>query len=641
MGEINKTGAMGLTGPQRIELVWPAKGKLPVQTDTGVWLLGDDDQSQLGLCPLSSLSAAADAIPQHITIIGDRLAALRTLRHACGRQVRLVYADIPRLEGFDESRAFQAEAGIAWNTWLSSLREHLRAAYPLLADDGVLVVQAGHLEDSYAKIILFEIFGHTNYLGTIVWQSHYSPKGGKASSELAEIHESLICFAYSRSHIERLALPVIPKDYANPDSDPRGDWQAKQKDAGRDTAKVTYNVPPYRWELIDSELPQGLWRVSPMSGVIWGTPTEVGVFELTIRATDAEGLSATATFELTVEERGDAEFPSDVWWRANPPAGGGALKISANALRAVAGKPYAAVLEAHGGSPFEGSPRPSRGWGFGEKTLVKAILEDRMYFGQKGTAIPEPKKYLANLEGGLAYTNVASWWSGDEAGWTQDATKQLKELLEQRGVIKRTNPTSKPKKLLGRLVDIFTGKGDLVLELFARSGDLMAAAIEKDRRSIGLFGSSVDDESFEEDCAVPRLEDESRQLGKPIRLARYRVGDVLLEPPAVPGASVRLSSSYLESDDLLGEAILTSQGFLPTNGSGEARYGESLDGRRRAVIFAPSVFLQQDDVDEFVSQAEADDKQPTIFYFRAAPGLSTASLQGGLTLRRVPMDLSI
>jgi hypothetical protein len=639
---------MRLTGPQRIELVWPTKGQLPNQSDAGVWLLADQDQSQVGLSPLLLRSAAAEALPKHITVTGDRLSALRTLRHACGRQVRLVYADVPRLEGFDESRAFQAGTGIAWNTWLSSLREYFRAVYSLLAEDGVLVVQAGHLEDSYAKIVLFEIFGHANYLGTIVWQSHYSPKGGKTSSELTQIHESLICFAYSRSHVERLALPVIPKDYRNPDSDPRGDWQARQKDAGRDTAKVTYNVPPYRWELIGGELPRGLWRLSPMSGVIWGTPSEAGSFNLKIQVTDADGNVATKAFQLEVGAEGELDLPTDVWWRANPPLVGGPLKITGSLPRAVAGKPYSAVLTAQGGHPFEGTPRPGRGWGFGEKTLIRAILEDRMSFGQKGTAIPEPKKYLADLEGGMSYTNVVSWWSGEDAGWTQDATKDLNDLaatglkdLPGEYVIKRTNATSKPRKLLSRLLDIFTKQGDLVLELFARSGDLMATAIEKERSSIGLFGSSADDESFENDCAVPRMEHESRQRGQSAHLARYMVGDPLLQPPPVPGASVRLTSSYAQKDDLLGEAILTSQGFFPIEGSGDALYGESLDGRRRAVIFPPSAFLQQDDVDEFVSQAEADDKQPIVFYFRAAPGLGTSSLQAGLTLRRVPMDLSI
>jgi DNA methylase/Putative Ig domain len=627
-----------LADQQRIELLWPAKGRSVEQNGDGEWLLVAEG-SNAGLCPLLPDGDVADSEPDHIAISGDRLSALRTLRHSCSRQVRLVYADLPRLQGFDESRAFQAEDGIEWNTWLSSLREHFRYVYPLLAEDGVLVVQAGDLEESYAKVLLFEIFGHNNYIGTIVWQSHYSPKGGKATSELAAIHENLICFAYSRSHIERLALPVAPKDYKNPDGDPRGDWQAKQKDAGRDTVKLTYNVPPYRWCLVDSVLPSGLWRLSPMSGVIWGTPTEVGAFPLTIEVTDSEGGTATATITLDVLSNGVAESASDVWWRANPPAPGGNLRINADIPAAVLGQPYSAVLAATGGTPFTGTPRPSRGWGFGEKTLIKAILEDRMYFGRNGMAIPETKKYLAALEDGVSYTNVASWWPGEDGGWTQDATKGLNSLLEQ-GIIERTNPTSKPKQLLTRLIEIFTRPDDLVVELFARSGDLMSTAVTTNRRSIALFGSSRDDASLLSQCAIPRVRYELNTVGRS-GLRHYRLGGPLLMPPPAPGASVSITSAYLDDTESLLVAILTSQGFFERTKSEAAMQGQTADRHQCALVLPPDRFLQQEEVDEFVSIAVASGKKPTIFYFRAAPDFPTVSSRAGLTLRRVPMDLSI
>jgi len=635
------TEATKLADQQRIELLWPAKGRAVIQSDDGEWHLVAEG-SNIGLCPLLPDSEVADPGGSQIAISGDRLSALKTLRHSCSQGVTLVYADLPRLQGFDESRAFQAEDGVAWNTWLSSLREHFKSVYPLLAQDGVLVVQAGDLEESYAKVLLFEIFGHSNYVGTFVWQSHYSPKGGKATSELAAIHDNLICFAYARSHIERLALPVAPKDYKNPDGDPRGEWQAKQKDAGRDTVRLTYNVPPYRWRLVESKLPSGIWRLSPMSGVIWGTPLEAGTFTLNVEVTDAEGATATRAVVLEVLE-GDSQNKTtavDVWWRADPPASGASLHITSAQLRpAVKGLPFSTVLEADGGMPLTGTPRPSRGWGFGEKTLIKAILEDRMYFGRDGKAIPEPKKYLSTLEDGVTYANLASWWSGEEAGWTQDATKGLNELLEQ-GIIERTNPTSKPTSLLTRLIQIFTGPGDLVLELFSRSADLMVTAVTTERKAIGLFGSSTDDQALLRECAIPRLRHEL-QKNSVSGLRLYGVGIPLVMPPPAPGASVTLTDDYLADDQDLMMGVLTSQGFFECGRSDFGLEGESADGRRVALVLPPDQFLQQDDVDEFASSAVAAAKQPTIFYFRSAPGLLTSFSQAGVTLRRVPMDLWI
>lgn len=632
-----------MTGRQRIELVWPAKGQSVEQADTGTWQLASEGHASLA--PFFRASDAVDAAhPEHIAVEGDRLSALRTLKQSSNGQVKLIYADLPRIQGFDESRAFQAEDGLAWNTWLSSMREHFRASYPLLAEDGVLVVQAGDLEEAYAKVILFETFGHSNYLGTIVWQSHYSPKGGKVSTELASIHENLICFAASRSHISRLSLPVPPKDYKNPDGDPRGDWQAKQKDAGRDTVKMTYNGPPYRWRLIGGRLPSGLWRVSPMSGVIWGTPTENGTFYLEVEVSDSTGQSTTETVSLVIGSAGDPKLPTDVWWRDNQPTGGGVLTISGQLPAGVAGKAYSGVLHAEGGTPFKVSPRPSRGWGFGEKTLIRAILEDRMYFGQKGTAIPEPKKYLSALTDGVSYTNVSSWWSGEDAGWTQDATKSLNELRD-RDVITRVNQTSKPSALMSRLVNIFTDPGDVVVELFAKSADMMVAAASSERRAIGLFGSSRSDHEMLEECALPRMRFESDRRGlEPTR--HYSVGDPFLFPPAIPGAAATIDKAYLSDSERLPLAILTSQGFYEAGLWDGMLQGESFDGRRWSVVLPPERFLQQDDVDEIVSRAVAAGKLPTIFYFRAVPDLantlvsSEISSQSGLTLRRVPMDLT-
>lgn len=626
-----------MTGRRRIELLWPAKGRSVAQEAQGSWLLTSED-SPSSLCPLiADTKAWPSDVLSHITVFGDRLSALRTLTHSCSEQIRFVYADLPRLEGFDESRAFQAAGGVEWNTWLSLMREHLRGVYPLLGDNGVLVVQAGDLEEAYAKVILFEVFGHTNYLGTIVWQSHYAPKGGKATSELAVTHENLICFAKSRSQIERLALPVPPKDYKNPDGDPRGEWQAKQKDAGRDTVKLTYNVPPYRWTISDdSRLPKGIWRLSPMSGVIWGAPVEEGIFPIRVEVTDSEGHTASANMDLRVLGNGEVKCVEDAWWRYDPPAAEGELVIEDEIPPAVVGQPYSFVLKARGGVPFTGQPRPSRGWAFGEKTLIRAILEDRMYFGQKGTAIPETKKYFSALDEGVAYTNVATWWPGEDAGWTQDATKELKELLEQ-GTIKRSYPTPKPAKLLERLIQLFSTPGALVLELFAHSGDLMCAAVTTSRKSIGLFGASTDDSSYLLDCAVPRIEDQLCKSGTS-EVHRFTLGPPLLLPPEAEGAAVTISKDYLGDRAALTKAILTSQGFLAVTENAGEFTGESLDGQRRALALTPERFLQQEDLDEFVSQCVASGKRPTIFYFRSALNFNVST---GLALRRVPMDLSI
>ncbi len=48
------------------------------------------------------------------------------------------------------------------------------------------------------------------------------------------------------------------------------------------------------------------------------------------------------------------------------------------------------------------------------------------------------------------------------------------------------HPTQKPKKVISRLVDIFTNPNDIVLDCFAGSGTLAEIAIEFQRNSISI-----------------------------------------------------------------------------------------------------------------------------------------------------------
>ena len=149
------------------------------------------------------------------------------------------------------------------------------------------------------------------------------------------------------------------------------------------------------------------------------------------------------------------------------------------------------------GNPFRDAPkRPGSGryWEFAIDTLLRAYQEDRVYLGRdKPTAIPHPKAY-APQEGELVVENQQTWWPGRVqvgnktsafAGFTEDATKHLKAMKELRLIGKEVS-SAKPEHLLARLIDIFTGRDDIVLEVFGSSADLTAVAIKRQRRFVFL-----------------------------------------------------------------------------------------------------------------------------------------------------------
>ena len=50
----------------------------------------------------------------------------------------------------------------------------------------------------------------------------------------------------------------------------------------------------------------------------------------------------------------------------------------------------------------------------------------------------------------------------------------------------KVHPTQKPVKLLERLIEIFTDKGDVVIDPVAGSGSTLLAAVQVDRRAYGF-----------------------------------------------------------------------------------------------------------------------------------------------------------
>lgn len=642
---------------QHIELGWPGKGLLPEQMKSGSWGTVELRPATVCAYPLTVETAFGERPSDSLVVVGDRLDALSTLRLTMGDRIKLVYADLPRVEGYDDTRAFRAENGRTWGTWLTVVREHLAAAAKLLARDGILVIQGGDREEAYAKILAHELLGPDNMLGSIVWQSHYSPKGGKPGSEIATIHDTLVCVARERDQIGQIALPRPAVGYSNADDDPRGPWKAPQKDAGRDTVKLTYNIPPYRWQQIAGSLPPGLWRISPFSGVLWGTPTEVGSWRFKLKVRDQVGSEVAKTFTLQVDAAGDApEPPKRIWWMDQPPTKGGKLRISSSRLaRAVIGRPYSFIVEAEGGEPHLGTKRPSRGWGFGERTLIDAIREDRCYFGLSGSTIPEPKRYLRSLADGISYANVTSWWSGDEVGWSQDATKHLR-ALKAAGVIREVVETAKPELLIQRVIEAFSSPGDSVLELFARAGDAAAVSMSLGRAFIALSGGSENDILAATECCVPRLKavldgivgasQVQATVAIPAEAAisgftHARVDEPVAITDPTQDEFPHLVRGRYTAPERLSVAILTSQGYVPAAGDDGLVIGRSVGGRDVGVVLLPDSFLDRNLAADLGVQATAERGRTTVYFFRSDEDFDAAEFAGNISFKRVPMDLAL
>ncbi len=197
----------------RLELTWIGKDERP-RLEPRI-LLEDVEQSYH-----AAIRNEGDIFDNRL-IFGDNLLALKALEQELAGKVKCVFIDPP----YNTGSAFEHyDDGVEHSIWLSLMRDRLEIIRTILSEDGSLWISIDDNEAHYLKVLCDEIFGRSNFIANIVWQSKDTP--GNNASEIAQTHNHAI--AYKKSDIWQPNL--IPRsekqiaNYKNPDDDPRGPW---------------------------------------------------------------------------------------------------------------------------------------------------------------------------------------------------------------------------------------------------------------------------------------------------------------------------------------------------------------------------------------------------------------------------------
>jgi adenine-specific DNA-methyltransferase len=129
------------------------------------------------------------------------------------------------------------------------------------------------------------------------------------------------------------------------------------------------------------------------------------------------------------------------------------------------------------GRVIEGPPK-GRYWSKSEATFLQLVANNSVWWGRDGTAIPQEKRFLADVRQGVV---PQTFWSYEEVGHTQDAKKEVVALFPD-----NVFGTPKPERLMQRILHIASNPGDLVLDSFLGSGTTAAVAHKMARRWIGI-----------------------------------------------------------------------------------------------------------------------------------------------------------
>jgi adenine-specific DNA-methyltransferase len=156
-------------------------------------------------------------------IFGDNLLALKALEQEFTGKIKCIYIDPP----YNTGSAFEHyDDGVEHSVWLSLMRDRLELLRTLLTPDGSLWISIDDNECHYLKVISDEVFGRSNFVANIVWQSKDTP--GNNTTAIAETHNHILVYrrdiAFRPNLLDRSEKQIA--NYSNPDNDPRGPWLA-------------------------------------------------------------------------------------------------------------------------------------------------------------------------------------------------------------------------------------------------------------------------------------------------------------------------------------------------------------------------------------------------------------------------------
>jgi len=124
------------------------------------------------------------------------------------------------------------------------------------------------------------------------------------------------------------------------------------------------------------------------------------------------------------------------------------------------------------------TPPPGRCWGMTEAEFKKLLKEGRIYFGKDNNSQPNVIRYASEIQGFVPWT----WWPSDEAGHTDEAKKELTEIM---GLPVKDFDTIKPVRLISRILEIATNEDSLILDSFAGSATTAHAVLEANKKDSG------------------------------------------------------------------------------------------------------------------------------------------------------------
>ena len=232
-------------GQERYQFTWPDKRKSVVLANTPIAkTLRFEKEKSVGR---DGTPGGTDS--ENIYIEGDNLDALKLLQETYLGKVKMIYIDPPYNTGSDfvykdsfQMPSFEYENNSGQNDedgnqlvqnlesngrfhtdWLNMMYPRLRIAKDLLSDDGAILITIDHNEHATIQMICDEIFGHSCFIGELIWRS--SDNSNNNALTFSEDHNYILVYSKKPDWKPNFINdPEKRKHFKNPDNDPKGPW---------------------------------------------------------------------------------------------------------------------------------------------------------------------------------------------------------------------------------------------------------------------------------------------------------------------------------------------------------------------------------------------------------------------------------
>ncbi|MBK55517.1 MAG: restriction endonuclease subunit M [Euryarchaeota archaeon] len=149
-----------------------------------------------------------DTINDNLIIKGNNLLTSHSIVKEFGGKTRLVYLD-PPYNTKGAANTFSYNNSFNHSSWMTFMKNRIEVSKKLLKKDGVIAVAIDNEEVFYLGLILDEVFGRENRLGTVVVV--HNPGGRQDDHFFPSAHEYLLIYAKDKSQAKVNTLGISGK----------------------------------------------------------------------------------------------------------------------------------------------------------------------------------------------------------------------------------------------------------------------------------------------------------------------------------------------------------------------------------------------------------------------------------------------